>query len=84
MKIIMATFLIAGFSLSALAWDGTDQDSGTGITVESGNLVRHGNSIEIYDHDTGDTHDVDVESVNSSTLEVYDHNAGESRTFDMD
>lgn len=72
----------------AFAWDGYDYDSGSDVEIESGNLVRAGEDIEIYDYETGEYRDVTVESINGSgsgaELEVYDHQSGEYRTFDMD
>lgn len=76
------------FISPALAWDGYDWDNGGYIEVERGNLVREGETIEIYDWDAGEYRDVEVEDINtyggSVELEVYDTETGEYRTFDMD
>jgi len=82
--IIMAALMIVSTAFGAQASDGTDQETGSTITVEKGNLVRSGRDIEIEDAETGDTHSATVESVDSNTLEVYDHETGDYRTFDME
>ncbi|MGE0666922.1 MAG: DUF5334 family protein [Sphingomonadales bacterium] len=70
------------------AWDGEDEETGGGVTIEKGNLVRAGQDIEIYDQETGEYHDVTVESIRSSgsgaTVDVYDNDTGEYRTLDME
>lgn len=84
---LVAASLIAGLS-SASAWDGTDTESGTSIEIESGNLVRPGNDIQVYDREAGEYRDVTVESIEQSgssvEVEVYDSEVGEYRTFEMD
>lgn len=76
------------FNMPAVAWDGQDVDSGTDVEIDSGNLVREGEDIEIYDHDAGEYRNVTVESVTTSgfgaEVEVYDADSGEYRTFEMD
>ena len=82
--------LICGlfFTSAAMAWDGYDWDSGSYVEIESGNLVREGETIEIYDYEDGRYKDVDVESITSSgfgtEVEVYDWDSGAYRTLDMD
>ena len=87
-------FIIICFSLFCLfitdtagAWDGTNR-FGHSIEIESGNLVRGGNDIEIYNWDTGRYEDVEVESINrfggSVEIEVYNWNTGEYDTLEMD
>jgi len=72
----------------ALAWDGVDSDSGGAVEIGKGNLVRSGETIEIYDDDAGEYRDVDVQSIERSgssvEIEVYDNDSGEYRTFEMD
>lgn len=69
----------------ALAWGGYDVDSGGNIEIESGNLVREGEMVEIYDYDADEYRDVSIESVNGDgQLEVYDYETDEYRTFEMD
>ncbi|MCX5517789.1 DUF5334 family protein [Kaistia defluvii] len=50
---LVAAGLVACMS-SASAWDGTDADSGASVEIDSGNLVREGNEIEVYDHEAGE------------------------------
>ena len=83
----MKKYLLILLSLVILpcySWDGYDYESGGYIEVESGNLVRAGNDIEIYDHEAGEYRDVEVQSVSGDELEVYDYTTGEYRTFEMD
>lgn len=85
--ITLASFA-AIMSSNIYAWEGVDNDSGSDIEIESGNLVRAGEEIEYYDHDYGEYRSADVESVESSgsgaEVEVYDHESGEYRTFEME
>lgn len=71
-----------------LAWDGYDSDAGDSVSIESGNLVRPGETIEFYDYGSGEYREADVESINrygsSVEVEVYDHDSGEYRTFEME
>ena len=70
------------------AWDGYDYDKGAYVEIGSGNLVRTGQDIEIYDYGTGEYNDVEVQSVYGSgsgaEVEVYDYDTGEYRTLEMD
>lgn len=81
---LLATFL----SLPVLAWDGYDYESGDYVEIESGNLVRSGETIEFYDYDSGEYRSADVESISrfgsSVEVEVYDHDSGEYRTLEME
>ena len=70
--------------LPTFSWDGYDVDNGHSIEIEKGNLVRRGKDIEVYDYDTGEYKEYEVESVNGREVEVYDYDTGEYRTFDMD
>lgn len=73
---------------AAMAWDGYDSESGSPVEIGQGNLVRPGETIEVYDHGSGDYRNVDVESIqrNGSTVEVevYDQENGEYRTLEME
>lgn len=75
-------------SANSIAWDGYDSDTGSSVEIGSGNLVRSGETIEIYDYEDGQYKDVDVESItsygSSVEVEVYDHDSGEYRTLEMD
>ncbi|MGH8381769.1 DUF5334 family protein [Pseudomonas sp.] len=88
MRLYLAAIALSVFATSAVAWTGSDSDTAGTIEIESGNLVRQGETIDFYDSDSGDYRSADVESVNSdggtTEVEVYDHDAGEYRTFEMD
>lgn len=83
-------FAVIGLALStgASAWDGYDYESGSFVEIESGNLVRSGNDIEVYDYGDGQYHDVEVQDINrygnTVEVEVYDYETGEYRTLEMD
>lgn len=70
------------------AWDGYDYESGSYVEIGKGNLVRPGRDIEIYNYDTGEYTNVEVQSVRGmgtgAEVEVYDYDTGEYRTLDMD
>ena len=72
---------------NANAWDGYD-DNGHSIEIESGNLVRANEDIEVYDHDDGEYKNVTVESISSYggtvEIEAYDYDSGEYVTYEMD
>jgi len=84
----VALMLVLSSPPIAFAWDGVDGESGGAVEIERGNLVRSGETIEIYDHEAGEYRDVDVESVertgNTVEIEVYDTDSGQYRTFEMD
>jgi hypothetical protein len=71
----------------ALAWDGTDANTGSDVEIGSGNLVRPGQSIEVYDYGTGEYRNVTVDDVTSYggtvDVDVTDDNTGESTTLEM-
>jgi len=74
--------------MTASAWDGYDNNSGSYIEIDKGNLVRSGQDIEIYDHGTGEYKNVEVQSIDSygtsTEVEVYDYDTGEYRILEMD
>lgn len=82
---ILLGTVIAG---NVFAWDGYDYDSGSNIEIDKGNLVRPGREIEIYDYESGEYKDVEVQSMRRSgsgvEVEVYDYDSGEYRTLEMD
>lgn len=87
--LIVSLFLTVGMcSGDALAWSGYDYDRGAHVEIESGNLVRPGEAIEIYDYSDGQYKDVEVHRIDGdgagAEVEVYDYNSGEYRTLDMD
>ena len=83
MNILFYIILILLPIKNPLAWSGFDYETGEYIDIGSGNLVRSGSNIEIYDYNDGLYHDVEVLSVNSNTVEVYDNETGDYRVFDM-
>jgi hypothetical protein len=87
-KIAVVAFAIVFAGSNAVAWDGVDSSTGDAVEIGKGNLVRRGETIEIYDSSSGSYRDVDVESIrrsgNSVEVEVYDNESGEYRTFEME
>lgn len=81
---------ILALSLSApvMSWDGTDTDSGNSITIESGNLVRPGESIEYYDWDDGEYYSVTIDDIsrygNTVEIEATNDDTGEYILLEMD
>jgi hypothetical protein len=86
--LIIAAVTLIGFVAPAFSWDGIDSETGAQVEIEKGNLVRSGRDIEVYDHDTGEYHDITVEDIDrrggSVEIEGYDNNTGEYRTFEFD
>lgn len=82
--LILIVFL---YTFSAFAWNGYDSENSANVEIGYNNLVRPGETIEVYDSDRGYI-DVDVENVNSyggsTEVEVYDSDTGEYRIFEMD
>jgi hypothetical protein len=72
---------------NSLAWDGYDYANSSSVEIGSGNLVREGNIIQIYDGKTGQYHDVEVKLVqynfNSTRLEVFDLYTKKPRILEM-
>lgn len=88
MKRIIVCLACLFYSQSSIAWDGQDTDTGDAVEIGSGNLVREGLDIEVYDYGSGTYRDVTVESItdygSSVDIEVYDNESGEYRTFEME
>ncbi|CCK77544.1 conserved hypothetical protein [Oleispira antarctica RB-8] len=80
--------VISIYSSQLYAWEGYDYESGGYVEIEQGNLVREGEEIEYYDHESGEYKYGEVESIESSgngaEVEVYDYDTGEYRTFEME
>ena len=83
LTIILSSVLLLTSS-NTIAWDGYDYNTGSYIEIGSGNLVRSGNEIEIYDYGDGSYKDVEVQGMSGNELEVYDYETGEYRYLDMD
>ncbi len=75
------------FPVSALAWEGTKEETGETVEIEQGTLVRSGRDIDVYNGDTGEYENVSGEDINryGSTveLEVYNNDTGEYETLEM-
>ena len=86
--LVLATVLALLYPLTVLSWDGYDYDEGTYVEIDDGNLVREGETIEIYDYGSGEYKDVEVESItgtgSGAEVEIYDPDTGEYRTLDME
>ena len=79
--------LLVFCSTQVNAWSGCDQDSGTSIEIEKGNLVRDGETIDFYEYGKGyGTLDIDSVEKSGSHVEIEgtDNETGEIRTFEMD
>lgn len=83
-KLFVLFLMLIIFNIPVFSWDGYDYDTGNYIEIEKGNLVRAGNDIEIYDYESGEYRDVEVQGMVGNELEVYDYDTGEYRTFEMD
>ena len=88
MGLFTSLAILLSYPLLTFAWEGYDYETGNYVEIESGNTVRSGNEIEVYDYETGDYEYYEVESIRRSgssvELEVYDYETGEYRTFEMD
>ena len=88
MKKVFIILLLNCFMLPAFSWSGYEWETGKSIEIEKGNLVRSGKEIEVYDWDSGEYKNYEVESIrrNGSNVEVevYDWDTNEYHTFDMD
>lgn len=86
-KVIILAALLA-FPTIAFAWDGIDSETGASVDIGKGNLVRRGETIEIYDGKSGTYKDVEVNSIDrnggSVDVEIYDSETGETRVLEMD
>lgn len=75
-------------SLPAMAWDGTNADTGDAVEIGKGNLVRVGEEIEVFDYGTGTYRNVTVEDVTGGgstvEVEVYDYETGEYLLLEME
>lgn len=87
LKALIAVFALLATCNLATAWDGTDTNTGSSVEIESGQLVRSGETIEVYDNRAGyKTYDVDSISRSGSTVEIEatDTSTGETKTLEMD
>ena len=88
MKKLLLALAIIVTSSGVGAWEGYDWETGNYIEIQEGNLVRSGEKIEIYDWDSGEYKNVEVQDVDSygstTEVEVYDYESGEYRTLEME
>jgi hypothetical protein len=83
---IAAMFTIAAVS-GALGWDGVDQQTGAAVEIDRGELVRSGNSIDVYDSEQGyKTYEVEnIQRFGSSVeIEVTDPDTGDTKVLEME
>lgn len=87
-KVLFSALAIMFLSQAAVAWDGTDQETGAPVEIEQGNLVRSGEDIQILDYSTGDYRNLTVDNIDrqgtSVEIQGYDMDTGEYRTFEME
>lgn len=80
--------LVVLLAVPCMAWDGYDYDKGNFVEIDKGNLVRRGETIEVYDYGDGQYKDMEVRGIErgpgSVDVEVYDPEADEVRTFEME
>lgn len=86
-KVLVAAVALIAACNPATAWDGTNTNTGSSVEIESGQLVRSGETVEVYDSSAG-YKSYDVDSINryGSTVEIEatDSDTGESTTLEMD
>jgi len=87
MKIIQ-TFFLLSLSTPCFSWEGQNITTGSQVEIESGNLIRDGEEIEVYDYDLGEYRTVEVNDISrfGSTVEVEvtDLETGEEHTLEME
>lgn len=85
-KLILALTIFASSTISA--WEGFDYETSSYVEIESGQLVRTGRDIEVYNYSTGEYTEVEVQSMTNYggkvEVEVYDYDTGEYSTLEMD
>lgn len=88
MKKVFIALLLSCFMLPAFSWSGYDWETNSYVDIGKGNLVRRDKEIEVFDYNTGEYKNYEVESIrrnsNNVELEVYDWDNNDYRTFEMD
>jgi hypothetical protein len=89
MRVIPLVFAATiGMAGSASAWDGTNTNTGAAVEIEQGQLVRSGQTIEVYDSTEGAYKNYDVDGITrygaTVEIEATDSTTGESTTLEMD
>lgn len=87
MKIIQIIALLL-LSKHCFSWEGQNTNTGTQIEIESGNLVRDGEEVEVYDYDLGSYHTVEINNISQYgsiiELEVTDLDTGDQHILEME
>lgn len=87
MKKVFIVLLLSCFMLPAFSWSGYDWETNSYVDIGRGNLVRRGKEIEVFDYNTGEYKNYEVERVRNkghrTDVEVYDWDTNEYRTFEM-
>ena len=88
MKKVFIALLLSCFMLPAFSWSGYDWETNSYVDIGKSNFVRRGKEIEVFDYNTGEYKNYEVESIrrngNNIELEVYDWDNNDYRTFDME
>lgn len=78
-------FLVMAMLSSVFAWEGRDTTTGASVEIGSGNLVREGETIEVYD---GEYKSMDISTMRrfggSVEIQGTDSETGEERVLEMD
>jgi hypothetical protein len=86
-KALAIALAVLGCYDPAVAWDGTNTATGSSVEIERGQLVRSGQTIDVYDSSEG-YKQYEVESIRRSggtvEIEATDSASGESATLEMD
>ena len=86
-RMLVAAIALIATCNPATAWDGTNSNTGASVEIEQGQLVRSGETIDVYDSSEGyKSYDVDNITRYGSTVEIEatDTATGESTTLEMD
>ena len=82
-------FILINIMLSRVcfAWNGYDYQNNAAIEIESGNLVREGSIIKIYDWKKDEYHNVEIKMIDGNfsgtKMEVYDFDDKKIRFLEM-
>ncbi len=85
--VLAAACALLATSSVANAWDGTNTNTGASVEIEQRQLVRSGETIDVYDSNEGyKSYDIDNIMRYGSTVEIEatDSSTGESTTLEMD
>ena len=67
--------------------EGYDWNTSNYVEIDAASITE-GDTVTMYDYDTGDYHDISIESVDryglSVEAEVYDYTTSEYRTLDLE